>query len=174
MSSSSAESSEYSDSEPEILANPVFVKGKSAQKKGIVNSNPDPANKDHKSEKILQNLENAKDSSNLPEEEFNGIDDTDGMDPEQEYLQWKDREYNRYQRDRQELIDLEDSQAEVLRRENMTESELQSEFNARDSSSAPKKFGTFYDGDDEIHQKLAQRDSKYSYSDHSRPTRFKN
>lgn len=61
-----------------------------------------------------------------PEEEennFNDVDDTDGIDPEAEYAAWKLRELQRIKRDRDEMAQLAREQEEVERRRAMTDAE---------------------------------------------------
>ncbi|KAK7683926.1 hypothetical protein QCA50_012897 [Cerrena zonata] len=56
------------------------------------------------------------DEKEVKEDQFDGIQDTDDVDPEAEYLEWMQREYQRYQRDRSTLKLEEDEKDALVRR----------------------------------------------------------
>lgn len=56
------------------------------------------------------------DEKEVKEDQFDGIQDTDDVDPEAEYLEWMQREYQRYQRDRLTLKLEEDEKDALVRR----------------------------------------------------------
>lgn len=181
MSDSESGSSEYSGSSsesdsPELLGNPVFVK--KSGKQGKLGKTKDLDQKDHSDEKhnpnerILQNIENLEQSSHPNQDQFT-VDDTDGLDPEQEYFDWQQREYARYIRDREEAIQLEQEQADLLRRKQLADEKFPPSVARESSSNSTKAYGAFYNDDPELQHKLQNRDG-YKKVDHSRPTRFNN
>ncbi|ODV78271.1 uncharacterized protein CANTADRAFT_262663 [Suhomyces tanzawaensis NRRL Y-17324] len=111
---SSEESSEYestsSESSQEVLK-PVFVKkGKKAEldTKEVVKD---------QAKTIISKLESkgTKSPDVSEKNDFDGVDDTDDLDPEQEFEQWKERERLRFLRDRQLLQTEETAKEDRLR-----------------------------------------------------------
>lgn len=196
---------------PELLSNPVFIRKPSGKPlKNQPSGSPSPSsindvgvgvprpnnatNSDtntHKhtpkhtngDERILRNLQVHQHQQRQSADKLDVVDDTDGLDPEQEYIAWKTREYERYIRDRQEVVELEKEKADLIRRSNMTEQELQEVHKDEpepqvDNGGSKTKLGAFYNDDDggddnDFKQKLLARDYKQERLDHSRPTRFK-
>lgn len=92
--------------------------------------------------------------------EAHDVDDTDGLNEEEEYEAWKLRELIRIKRNRQEMMEREKEEAEKERRRNMTDKELMEE-DAKLKPQAEKetlqfmqryyhKGAFFQDNDDEI------------------------
>lgn len=147
--SSSDSSSTSSDSESaSILRKPVFVK---KSKKLALNLDPQtkPGNVLAKAE-FQQNLE----LKEAKQEDFDGVTDTDDLDPEAEFEAWKERERLR------KVRDLEKEAKE----ENGEGDEGQEGYSSRS--------GAFYQ---DIDEKLLKRDvgEVVDQGDHSRPTKFK-
>ncbi|KAF2014753.1 hypothetical protein BU24DRAFT_423654 [Aaosphaeria arxii CBS 175.79] len=63
----------------------------------------------------------------IEEDDINGVDDTDGVDPEAEYAAWKLRELMRIKRERAAIEEAEAERAEIERRRNLTEAEREAE-----------------------------------------------
>nr|KAJ3417703.1 Microfibrillar-associated protein 1 [Polyrhizophydium stewartii] len=92
------------------------------------------------------------------------IDDTDDVDPEEEYNAWKLRELLRIKRDRVEREQREQEQREIERRRNMTDAEIAAEKEAEGKMSKEKikhKFmqkyyhkGAFFVDDDRVRDAL--------------------
>lgn len=189
-SSSDDSSSDDSSSDDQVMLKPVFVsKTKRNQKKDISFSKGD----NEEDENRIRNITLAKVEHNLKidlqdisnDVEYDGIDDTDDMNPEQEYEDWKARESNRYIRDRKVSQEQEDAKDDLIRRKYLSEEDLIKDFNSRkherDINDAPSLStnyhkGAFYNDDTGILEKYLKRD--YSQvtddydKDHSRPTKF--
>lgn len=173
----SSSGSESSDNEPQqLLTKPVFIKRSNKKTSEEKPLDLDPSSH---SDKLLRNLENVNGKQNEMELEsdFNGVDDTDGLDPEAEYNAWRVREYNRYLKSREQMIELEDEESEKLRRRNMTLEQLEQQNLERMKQSGSNRdsynIGAFGSNDDEFKKKIKDRDYSEKKLDHSRPTRFK-
>ncbi len=73
------------------------------------------------------------------DDDLGGIDDTDNIELEAEYAEWKVRELKRFLRKRELLEAEEKEQDERRRRENMTEEERQAEIDAEEKESSKSK-----------------------------------
>lgn len=165
MSSSESDSSlddSSSDDGASLLVRPVFLK---KAKKAPQKAAPTPNLVIAKAE--FRSLLDAKQAKTT---DFSGIDDTDNVDPEQEYALWKLRELQRRQRDRLQLEQLETEKEDLLRRQQGTLGPKEASASASD---VPKQLGSFYA--DGIDEKLLKRDygEVEDLGDHSRPTRYK-
>lgn len=79
--------------------------------------------------KIDNNISNSINDLTVDSETlYDGIDDTDDLDPEKEYSDWKERELARFNRDRLAWQLEEQEQDEKIRRQQLTEEELQQRF----------------------------------------------
>lgn len=145
MSSSEYTSDSSTELEVELIPKPVFLKKKTKQSVSLT---------EPKTNKVLSNLNNVAETEEAPK--FDGVSDVDGLDPENEYNEWRVREYNRYIRDRNQMIQIEEEKSDAIRRSNMTEADLKAEFEKRINTKQPEQKPIFQ-------PKL----------DHSRPTRFK-
>lgn len=203
-SGSDSESYESSSSE-ELVLKPVFV-SKNQRKSHVnqQNSKPDGSNRSTQTEVIVDNdigeidrkkeiaLNKASHEVKVEKtngDEFDGIDDTDDIHPEQEYDEWRIREKDRYKRDRERLIQEEQMKDEIVRRGNLTEQELIDDFKKRrqeedstTTSSKPKNHhrGAFFNDNEDIdrllkrtHEHVGDDDDNDNAKDHSRPTKFK-
>ncbi|KAF4320473.1 hypothetical protein BBO99_00002614 [Phytophthora kernoviae] len=182
-SSSSSSSSEYEtdtdESEPgEELMKPVFVPKKA---RGTVKGQKELDAEEERRQKREEEKINARkmESRRLVAEEIQRDldvdkagdstdvempDDTDGLDPAQEYRDWELREMRRIKRDRDRKEQRRKEAEETQRRRNMTEEERTAE-DAKLKKNEPKekkklKFmqkyyhkGAFYVDDDSIHTK---------------------
>lgn len=164
-SARSSESGSESESESDApLTRPIFVrKGKKAV--------PPP-------QQALAALAKAEHillvAGTTPEKQpFDGADDTDDIDPADEYTQWKARERLRRERNRREWAAAEDEKENALRRKMGTGLEPAvsgSRLDALDAKSRPT--GSFYASG--LDEKFLKRDySDVEREDHSRPTRYK-
>ncbi|KAK6197417.1 uncharacterized protein RJT21DRAFT_116349 [Scheffersomyces amazonensis] len=131
----SSEENSSSSEEEQLLLKPVFL---SKAKRSQIQSKGPQDRSFHESNRAkeitLSNLENTSqdiDVSKIADDDFNGIDDTDDLDPEQEYLDWRKRELQRYKRDQQILKQKDLIKEDQVRRSNLTESELMDEFKSR-------------------------------------------
>lgn len=110
-------------------------------------------------------------------EDFDGVDDTDDVEPEKEYELWRNREKFRKDRDRRKLALLEEEKEEAVRRNlgGETESGKESGRSGNLDSITRKSanLGSYYA--ENIDEKLLKRNYKdvEDHTDHSRPTRFR-
>lgn len=81
---------------------PVFLNENKRSKKNIIKKNIEPDSRTITLTKIENNV---KDSLNKVKtiKPFENIDDLDDLNPEEEYENWKKREFLRYKRDIQEI-----------------------------------------------------------------------
>ncbi|EGV61351.1 hypothetical protein PSN45_000015 [Yamadazyma tenuis] len=166
-----------SDEPVQLLQKPVFIK---KSKSSDASASEAVAVANNTKHKVVTNLENANENikSSQLGVEFNGVSDVDGLDPEKDYNEWKQREYVRYIRDRSEMIELEEIKADLIRRNQMSEEELVNIFEERQRAKPPNttgassRIGVFYN-DDSLVQKLSERNYNEKHIDHSRPTKFK-
>ncbi|KAG7662788.1 uncharacterized protein J8A68_003711 [[Candida] subhashii] len=191
-----SDSSDSSSSEDEQIQKPIFISKKQRIKQ--LTQEDQKLNEDRQKQILLSKLEN-NDSKSLTEvatdnadDLFDGIDDTDDLDPEQEYDAWKQRELMRFERDQKIIEQQELQKEEELRRSEMTEIEKVKEFqsrkkqqddtksNSNDNNHGYYHKGVFYnDEDKEDMANLLKRDyteianDNDNLKDHSRPTRLK-
>ncbi|KND04943.1 uncharacterized protein SPPG_00633 [Spizellomyces punctatus DAOM BR117] len=96
------------------------------------------------------------------------VDDTDGINEEEEYLAWKLRELRRIKRDREEKDSREAEKADIERRRNMTDQEVMAE-KAKEGQLTKEKSkyrflqkyyhkGAFFVDDDVVGKALQRRD----------------
>lgn len=182
-SSSGSSSSEYEtdtdDSEPgEELMKPVFVPKKARE--NVKRQEELAAEEERREKREQEKVEARKRESRLlvaevvrreqigtEKGESSDVeipDDTDGLDPTQEYRDWELREMRRIKRDRDRKEQRRKEEEETLRRRNMTEKEREAE-DAKLKKNEPKekkklKFmqkyyhkGAFYVDDDSIRSK---------------------
>ncbi|OVF11327.1 hypothetical protein A9F13_01g08283 [Clavispora lusitaniae] len=174
MSDSESSSSYESSSEDDLslLARPVFLK----KSKKDSAASPEAGSKSAISRAEFQQQLDAKEAK---VSDFGSVSDTDDVDPDSEYAQWKLRELQRRQRDRQKLESIEKEKEDQLRRKKGTFKEVDhtsdgasKEKEASKESDGHKKLGIFYG--DGIDEKLLKRDytSVEDSGDHSRPTKY--
>lgn len=175
--SSEAESSD-SDEPQQLLTKPIFIKR--AKSKPTEANIPDSGASDL-ADKLIKNMENDNNKRAQLDLDtgFDGVDDTDGLDPEKEYNDWRAREYKRYLTARESIIEIENEQYDKLKRKNLTQQELEQVHEIRQdtnnrvkSNQSSYNIGAFGD-DDEFKKKIQNRDYREKKLDHSRPTRFK-
>ncbi|EGW32542.1 uncharacterized protein SPAPADRAFT_51088 [Spathaspora passalidarum NRRL Y-27907] len=117
-----SDSSESSSSEEEQqqIAKPVFISKKNRTESPHQASTEDEDKR--KREVLLSKLSTdqtitSEGETNKPSnEDFDGIDDTDDLNPEEEYNAWKQREVMRFNRDQQLIIEKEILKEEALQR----------------------------------------------------------
>ncbi|CAH0477217.1 unnamed protein product [Peronospora belbahrii] len=184
LETSSSSSSEYEtdtdDSEPgEELMKPVFVPKKS---RGTLKRQEEIAAEEERREKreqekmktrkmesrrlVAEDVQREQNSTNKGDDDTDVEmpDDTDGLDPAQEYREWELREMRRIKRDRDRKEQRIKEEEEARRRRNMTQEERTAE-DAKLKKNEPKqkkklKFmqkyyhkGVFYVDDDSIRSK---------------------
>ncbi|EAZ63148.2 predicted protein [Scheffersomyces stipitis CBS 6054] len=204
MANSSSSGSESSDSgsyesssEDELILQPVFLT-KSQRSKKTESEDNENRSKQALLSKIDNNISNSINDLTVDSETlYDGIDDTDDLDPEKEYSDWKERELARFNRDRLAWQLEEQEQDEKIRRQQLTEEELQQRFedkklqhkettgisaavsNVTVGTAGTSKIyhkGAFYHDDEDI-DKLLKRDyaqvDEDNKKDHSRPTKLK-
>ncbi|KAK6463685.1 hypothetical protein DFJ63DRAFT_312994 [Scheffersomyces coipomensis] len=191
--SSSDEDSSSSEEEEKLMLKPIFVSKSKRQSQDQLT--PTTNSKDITISKLDNLTQDDKlDVSNLNDDNnFDGIDDTDDIDPEQEYNAWKQRELNRYNRDQLILQQQDSTKDDQLRRSQLNETQLIKEFNNRkiqpndesiNTTKSNDKYhkGAFYHDNDDIQQKFLKRnyspndndnDDNDNGKDHSRPTKLK-
>lgn len=172
--SSSSDSSSSLDENSELLLKPVFLKKSNSRK---------PTEKAPVSKLAIARAEHHQqiDAKEAVKEDFDGVDDTDNLDPEQEYEMWKLREKERKKRDRQKLEEVENEKEDALRRqkESAVDFDIQSNFKHHEeqeintSRTRHAQLGSFYSSS--IDDRLLKRDYKdiEDLGDHSRPTKYK-
>jgi len=167
--SDSDSGSSTSDSNSELLARPVFLKKSSTktERKPLATSNVALARAEHH-----QNI----DAKEVAKQDFDGVDDTDNIDPEKEYNLWKLREKDRKLRDHKKLEDLENEKEDALRRQmNRDEGASYEVEKVQAETSKTKKayLGSFYSSS--IEENILKRDYRdiEDLGDHSRPTKYK-
>lgn len=164
--SGSYESSSSSGSEDEVLLKPVFLK-KTTKLRATQPSALEIALL--RAEHHLQLHEKAAEKT-----DYDGVDDTDDIDPEAEFEQWKQRERSRYERDIQRLRDEEQEKEDAIRRKQTTSAEQPEPSAERESGSADgAKIGAFYSS--QVDEKFLKRDYHdiEDSGDHSRPTKYR-
>lgn len=117
-STSSSGSSSSSSSENQMtLAKPVFIRKPkpSASKQTTLSKSRSAllARIDQQSQ-LLEVTDSTKES-------FDGIDDTDDLDPEAEFDEWQRREVARMERDTAVMRELEEEQLELLKRKKVVQ-----------------------------------------------------
>ena len=73
--------------------------------------------------------------------DINAIDDTDGVDPDAEFLAWKLRELRRIKRERLAIEEAEAERAEIERRRNLSAAEREAEDRAHIEAQASEREG---------------------------------
>ncbi|KAK6455449.1 micro-fibrillar-associated protein 1 [Scheffersomyces xylosifermentans] len=195
-SDSSGSEEESSSEEEQVLLKPVFLsksqRARKNERKDVESGDPMQIS-DRQKQVALSKLEQSTKNSSLQdteENDFDGIDDTDDLEPEKEFEDWKSRELARFYRDRELWRQEEAIVDERIRRENMTEEQLEEDFKKRQSEKSQKEEnvkesksyyhkGAFFHDDEEISEKFLKRD--YTEvdengdlgKDHSRPTKLK-
>lgn len=168
--SSDSESSGSLDEESPILARPIFSK----RRKTLAVQEP-TLNSKLAMARAEQHVKVEQNEAKL--EDFDGVDDTDDVEPEKEYELWRNREKYRKDRDRKKLAVLEEEKEEAVRR-NLGGSTGNGEESgtAEKSDTITRKsanLGSYYAQN--IDEKLLSRnyENVEDNTDHSRPTRFK-
>ena len=115
-------------------------------------------------------FQNQLEAKSTEKGQFEGVDDTDNVDPEREYREWKQREIERKQRDRKRLEEQENEKEDIIRRQ-LNPDIVREE--REHSQERTKHLGSFYL--DEIDEKLLKRthEEVEDLGDHSRPTRHR-
>ncbi|KAH3673538.1 hypothetical protein WICMUC_003645 [Wickerhamomyces mucosus] len=121
-----------SDSDTKLQLKPVFI-SKSRRAENLKTLTPEEKllrNKDRTLKKIelhiQQDIDYRKQQLRLIQD-FDGIDDTDGLDPEAEYAQWELRSLGREERDRSRLTKEQEEFEELEERRMRTEEERDTE-----------------------------------------------
>lgn len=119
--SSSESSSSSEDEQPQ--QKPIFITKKNrTQQATTTTTQPDQSPTHNREKQVLLSKLESKEHRQLAEimtdslQEFDGVDDTDDLDPEKEYLAWKQRELERYNRDQKIIEQQELEKEEELRR----------------------------------------------------------
>lgn len=111
-SSSESSGSSSLDEASELLVWPIFLK------KSRVN--PEISTSANSAQELAisrAERQHQIESREVAKEEFDGVDDTDNVDPEQEFALWRARERERKLRDRQKWAEAEEEKEEALRRQ---------------------------------------------------------
>lgn len=127
-------SEESSSSDDEVMVRPVFVsKTKRIKNKTQIDTATDTTDSSKAREIALERAENLGTIEVIEgaNEAFDGVDDSDDVEPEKEYTEWRGRERKRYERDMALLREEEKAHEDKLRREDMSEEQLQKEFDQR-------------------------------------------
>lgn len=172
-SDSGSDSSSGSESELPLLR-PIFLKKK--QKTSV-------APKYDLNLAVLAKAEHLQqiESKSVEKVPFDGIDDSDDIDPEEEYLQWRLREAARKKRDADVIAQAEMAKEDAVRRKRgvlhdgpSENKPLEGEENSGDKGlQRSTKLGAFYN--ENLDDKFLKRDYKdvEGMEDHSRPTKYK-
>lgn len=91
--------------------------------------------------------------------DINAIDDTDGKDPDAEYLAWKLRELHRIKRERLAIEEAEAERAEIERRRNLSAAEREAEDRAHIDAQTEEREGR---GKQEFMQKYYHKGAFYN------------
>lgn len=168
--SGSSDSSSSLENESELLLRPVFLRKK---KTAPHNENATPTKLAIARAEHHQKIE----SNNAEIQDFDGVEDTDDVDPEKEYALWKERERFRRERDRQKLADFEREKEDAVRRQMRGDDKEASgeESDEKNGTLARKSahLGSYYA--ENIDESLLKRDytNIEDLGDHSRPTKYK-
>ncbi|KAK8443197.1 hypothetical protein ACI3LY_003003 [Candidozyma auris] len=151
-SGSESESSSGSENELGVLQRPVFVRKTKKASQGSDSATSVKTDTVLAKAEFQQNLE----SKEVKTLDFDGVDDTDDIDPQAEFEAWKERERLRKERD--------------MRRAEEKRNEKDGIY--LDEASIGSKGGVFYR---DVDENLLKRESAEveDSGDHSRPTRFK-
>lgn len=105
-------SSESESSSGEInLMRPVFLK----KSKNSTSSSTDPAASQNTALDMAERLHQVEQKT-LEKIPFDGVDDTDNIDPKAEYEAWQNRERARRERDIQRVREVEEAKEDAIRR----------------------------------------------------------
>lgn len=158
-SSGSESESESSSSEDELLIRPVFLKKTKAPSVQKEDSGVQITLAKAEHHQLLQDKA-------VEKADYDGVDDTDDVNPEQEYKEWILREKQRKARDTLRMHEAEEAKEDAVRRKAGIAREGRQE-----TESA--KIGAFYTS--EIDEKFLKRDYKdvEDSGDHSRPTKYR-
>lgn len=163
--SASGSESSSSDENSELLARPIFLK-KSAKK------SHDNASS---SKMALARAEHHQqiDAKKAEKQDFDGIEDTDNVDPAHEYEMWKLREKDRKHRDHKKLEEIEQEKEDALRRQMNGGDHAIKNTKEQAVKSKGSQLGIFYSSS--IDENILKRDYRdvEDLGDHSRPTKYK-
>lgn len=163
--SASESESSSSDDNAELLSRPVFLK-KSTKK---------PEHNAPSSKVALARAEHHQqiEVKKAEKQDFDGIEDTDNLDPAHEFEMWEVRERERKQRDRKKLEEIEQEKEDALRRQMNRDHGGTGDTRDQDSNGNGSQLGVFYSSS--IDGNLLKRDYRdvEDLGDHSRPTRYK-
>ncbi|KAF3033399.1 hypothetical protein E8E11_003073 [Didymella keratinophila] len=159
-SSSEEESSEEESSEdeaPRKLLRPVFIKkGARATASTPAKSQEqiaaeEEARRQEQTKQLVQEQVEARIAEraaakrdwddDVEDADINAIDDTDGLDPDAEFLAWKLRELRRIKRERVAIEEAEAERAEIERRQNLSKEEREAEDRAHIEKQAEEREG---------------------------------
>lgn len=152
---SSEEEEESSEDEaPRKLLRPVFIK-KNARTNAATTKTADQlaaeeeARRQEKTRQLVQQQVEARLAEraaakrdwddDIEDADINAIDDTDGLDPDAEFLAWKLRELRRIKRERLAIEEAEAERAEVERRRNLSAAEREAEDRAHIDKQAEER-----------------------------------
>ena len=135
-SSSSSSSEEEEEEEDLMITKPIYMSKTTRNKEGSLNNQITNTNEE-KGQLEEKNGDNSSEHTNRKKQitiskldhqviqdtsdnklEFDGVDDTDDIDPELEYENWKIRELNRFKRDQDIIKQIELEKEDQLRRNN--------------------------------------------------------
>ncbi|KAJ4343581.1 hypothetical protein N0V87_000348 [Didymella glomerata] len=155
---SSAEEEESSEDEaPRKLLRPVFIKkGARATASAPAKSQEqiaaeEEARRQEQTKRLVQEQVEARIAEraaakrdwddDVEDADINAIDDTDGLDPDAEFLAWKLRELRRIKRERVAIEEAEAERAEIERRQNLSKEEREAEDRAHIEKQAEEREG---------------------------------
>lgn len=129
-SSSSYESSDdssSSSSEEETIIKPVFISQRKSQQS--TTKEISRVEEEQRKKEILNSKLDQKETSieETQRDEFDGVDDTDDIEPELEYENWKTRELLRLKRDFEIIKQLELEKEDQLKRNQLQQQQQQQE-----------------------------------------------
>lgn len=135
-SSSSSSSEEEEEEEDLMITKPIYMSKTTRNKEGSLNNQITNTNEE-KGQLEEKSGDNSSEHTNRRKQitiskldhqviqdpsdnklEFDGVDDTDDIDPELEYENWKIRELNRFKRDQDIIKQIELEKEDQLRRNN--------------------------------------------------------
>ncbi|CUM63311.1 uncharacterized protein PRCAT00000882001 [Priceomyces carsonii] len=179
--SDSNSSGDETSSDEEVILKPVFI-DKFRRAKTVASNDKRSRGLDRNDKALVASKMDAMSQRSTVEMDvFDGVDDTDDIDPEGDYEAWKRREKERYVRDRALLEAQEAAKNDKYRRLRAAEEAIAGqEIKAAESTEQrdgrrPLHRGAFFNDDEEIQSRFLKRDydDVEDNKDHSRPTRLK-
>lgn len=149
------------------LPKPVFLSKKQRVEKKVIDQ------KQRDNERVLKTIEmhkkqDAEMKLKLKEKELNlgGIDDTDGLNPEEELRLFEERKKFRYERERKKLEQEQEELEDLEMRRLRTEEEIEQEYkeNKKEAINKSKIKGAFFQDEKLLSRKLEGEIEKYDKS----------